>query len=120
MIKATVLFDGQQIAFNLPDSPTIDAIHKHLPRTVDLRRHVIQLFDPIIGEFFDLNDDGLKSWLRLPSKEKSSMRLQIVPSAVDLIDAFQRIELEMETLFRGIDSKRKRHVLIEQHRHRFV
>lgn len=125
MIATTVMFDGKQIQLNLPDYPSLQIIHKYLrdylPRTFDFRRHIIQLFDPTIGEFFDLNDDGLKSWLCLPIKEKTHMRLQIIRAGLDSDDAdetpanghssssmpnvFQKIERDIETLFGAIESR---------------
>ena len=124
MVNTTVMFDGKQMQLNLPDYPSLQVIHKylhdHLPRTFDFRRHIIQLLDPTIGEFFDLNDDGLKSWLCLPIKEKTHMRLQIIRAGIDddeeeaptnghstssMPDAFQKIERDIETLFGAIESR---------------
>jgi hypothetical protein len=90
-----------------------------MPRTFDFRTHIIQLFDPTIGEFFDLNDDGLKSWFCLPIKEKNHMRLQIIRAGIDydntnghenhsndnMSEVFQKIERDIETLFGAIESK---------------
>ncbi|CAF3353793.1 unnamed protein product [Rotaria socialis] len=122
MVNATVLHDGQQIQINLPDNPSLDIIfkylHEKLPRTFDFRTHIIQLFDPIIGEFFDLNDDGLKSWYCLPYKEKNHMRLQVIRAGIDYDDTnhqceintndqnmsevFKKIECDIDNLFGAI------------------
>lgn len=114
MVNTIVTFDGKQIQLNLPEYPTLDLIYKclqtHLPKSFDLRRHVIQLFDPTIGEFFDLNENGLKSWLCLPMKEKSQMRLQIIRAEIDndpMPDVFQKIENDLNRLFQAIESKTK-------------
>jgi len=116
------MYDGQQIQINLPDNPSLDIIykclHEQMPRTFDFRKHIIQLFDPAIGEFFDLNTDGLKSWLCLPLKEKNHMRLQIIRAGIDydntnghevnsndnMPEIFQKIERDIETLFGAIES----------------
>lgn len=120
MVNTTVMYDGQQIQINLPDNPSLDFIYKclreQLPRSFDFCTHIIQLFDPTIGEFFDLNDDGLKSWYCLPYKEKLHMRLQIIRAGMDtngydnhtndnMPEVFQKIERDIETLFRAIESK---------------
>jgi hypothetical protein len=122
MVNTTVMYDGQQIQINLPDNPSLDIIYKYLheqmPRTFDFRKYIIQLFDPAIGEFFDLNTDGLKSWLCLPLKEKNHMRLQIIRAGIDydntngyevnsndnMPEIFQKIERDIETLFGAIES----------------
>jgi hypothetical protein len=122
MVNTTVMYDGQQIQINLPDNPSLDIIYKclqeQMPRTFDFRKHIIQLFDPAIGEFFDLNTDGLKSWLCLPLKEKNHMRLQIIRAGIDydntnghevnsndnMPEIFQKIERDIETLFGAIES----------------
>jgi hypothetical protein len=129
MVNTTVMYDGQQIQINLPDNPSLAIIYKclndQMPRTFDFRTHIIQLFDPAIGEFFDLNDDGLKSWLCLPFKEKNHMRLQVIRAGIDYDDTnehqsnghghgitttdnmsevFQKIERDIETLFSAIES----------------
>jgi len=120
MVNTTVMYDGQQIQINVPDNPSLDIIykclHEQMSRTFDFRTHIIQLFDPTIGEFFDLNDDGLKSWFCLPFKERTHMRLQIIRAAVDtnghennsndnMSEVFQKIERDIETLFGAIESK---------------
>jgi hypothetical protein len=120
MVNTTVMYDGQQIQINIPDNPSLDIIykclHEQMSRTFDFRTHIIQLFDPTIGEFFDLNDDGLKSWFCLPFKEKNHMRLQIIRAGVDtnghennstenMSEVFQKIEHDIETLFGAIESK---------------
>jgi hypothetical protein len=118
MVNSTVMFDGQQIQIHLPDNPSLEIIYKclrdQMPRTFDYRTHIIQLFDPTIGEFFDLNDDGLKSWFCLPLKEKTHMRLQIIRSGIDydntnghddhMSEVFQKIERDIETLFGAIEN----------------
>ena len=117
MVNTTVIFDGKQIQVNLPDYPTLDLIHKalqtNLPKTFDARRHVVQLFDPSIGEYFDLNDNGLKSWLCLPVKEKSHMRLQIIRAEVEtdpVADVFQKIQNDIQRLFQAIESTSSRSI----------
>ncbi|CAF3670362.1 unnamed protein product [Rotaria sp. Silwood1] len=122
MVHTTVMYDGQQIQINLPDNPSLDIIykclHEQMPRTFDLRTHIIQLFDPIIGEFFDLNDDGLKSWYCLPFKEKTHMRLQIIRAGINydntnehelnttnnnnMSEVFKKIEHDIDNLFSAI------------------
>jgi hypothetical protein len=123
MVNTTVIYDGQQIQINLPDNPSLDLIyqylHEQMPRTFDIRTHIIQLFDPTIGEFFDLNDDGLKSWYCLPMKEKNHMRLQIIRAGIDyentnghehhMSQVFQKIEHDIDTLFSAIESKQFPH-----------
>ncbi len=128
MVNTTVMYDGKQIQINLPDNPSLDGIYKclhdQMPRTFDYRTHIIQLFDPTIGEFFDLNDDGLKAWFSLPLKERNHMRLQIIRAGIDydhtnghddhMLDVFQKIERDIETLFGAIESRtnlqsRKKH-----------
>ena len=123
MVNTTVMYDGQQIQIHLPDNPSLQTIyqclHNQMPRNFDFRTHIIQLFDPTIGEFFDLNDDGLKSWLCLPLKEKNHMRLQIIRAGIEydqtngheqqsnenMSEVFQKIERDIETLFHAIESK---------------
>ncbi|CAF4252633.1 unnamed protein product, partial [Rotaria sp. Silwood2] len=120
MVNTTVMYDGQQIQINLPDNLSLDIIykclHEQMPRTFDFRTHIIQLFDPTIGEFFDLNDDGLKSWYCLPFKEKNYMRLQIIRAGIDYDDkneheintnnnmseVFKKIEHDIDSLFDAI------------------
>ena len=123
MVISTVMYDGQQIQINLPNNLSLEMIYKclseHLPRTFNFRAHIIQLFDPIIGEFFDLNDDGLKSWSCLPAKEKHHMRLQIIRAEIGYDETnenetntnsnhmphvFQKIERDINTLFGAIES----------------
>ncbi|CAF5172778.1 unnamed protein product, partial [Rotaria magnacalcarata] len=124
MVNATVLHDGQQIQINLPDNPSLDIIfkylHEKLPRTFDFCTHIIQLFDPTIGEFFDLNDDGLKSWYCLPYKEKNHMRLQVIRAGIcdddtnhrceintndqNMSEVFKKIECDIDNLFGAIAS----------------
>ncbi|CAF3033565.1 unnamed protein product [Rotaria sp. Silwood2] len=74
-VNTIVMYDGQEIQINLPNNPSLDIIykclHEQMARTFDFRTYIIQLFDSAIGEFFDLNDDGLKSWFCLPLKEKN-------------------------------------------------
>ena len=123
MVNTTVMYDAQQIQINVPDNPSLDLIYKclreQMPRTFDLHRHIIQLFDPAIGEFFDLNEEGLKSWFCLPLKEKSHMRLQIIRAGIDYDDTnghennnnnmsevFQKIERDIDTLFGAIESNK--------------
>ena len=115
MVNTTVIFDGKQIQLNLPDYPTLDLINKalqtNLGKTFDARRHVVQLFDSTIGEYFDLNDNGLKSWLCLPIKEKSQMRLQIIRAEVEtdpVADVFQKIQNDIQRLFQAIESTSSR------------
>ena len=120
MINATIIFDGEQLAIHLPDHPSLDSIyqyfHEHLSRRCDFRKHIIQLFDPTIGEFFDLNDDGLKAWKALPLKEKNHMRFQIIRAGIDahqtnghetdqMSEVFQKIQRDIEVLFGAIESK---------------
>lgn len=124
MVNTTVIYDGQQFQIHLPDKPTLDSIyqqlHEQFSRTIDFRKHIIQLFDPTIGEFFDLNDDGLKTWKNLPLKERYHMRLQIIRAGIDydhhtngyenqqsidhMSDVFQKIQRDIETLFGAIES----------------
>ena len=111
MVNTIVNFDGKQIQLNLPDYPTLDLIFKflqtNLPKTFDPRRHVVQLFDATIGEYFDLNDNGLKSWLCLPIKEKNPMRLQIIRAEIDgdpISDVFQKIQNDIQRLFQAIET----------------
>jgi uncharacterized UPF0160 family protein len=120
MINATLIYDGKQIPLNLANYPSLELIYKclhdKLPATFDIRTHVIQLFDPIIGEYFDLNDDGLKSWLCLPVKDKQHMRLQIIRvqhneptrTSQSTFDAFQKIQHNIDILFRAIESRFER------------
>ncbi|CAF1081738.1 unnamed protein product [Adineta steineri] len=122
MVNTTVMYNGQQIQINLPDNPSLDMIYKclneQMPKTFNFRTHIVQLFDPTIGEFFDLNDDGLRSWVRLPLKEKLRMRLQIIRAGIDYDDTneneknsndnmsevFLKIEHDIETLFSAIEN----------------
>ena len=125
MVNTTVVvYDGQQFQIHLPDNPSLDSIYQQLhdqfSRTIDFRKNVIQLFDPMIGEFFDLNDDGLKAWKNLPLKERSQMRLQIIRAGIDyehqtnghesqpsdhMSVVFEKIQRDIETLFGAIESK---------------
>ncbi|UJR09280.1 hypothetical protein I4U23_013525 [Adineta vaga] len=122
MINTTIIYDGEQIQIKLSDNPSLDTIYKYLheklPRTFDFRTHIIQLFDPAIGEFFDLNEDGLRSWLCLPYKERNHMRLQIIRAGIDydhtnghemtsnenMSEVFQKIEHDIEILFSAIEN----------------
>lgn len=123
MINATVIFDGEQCSIHLPDHPSLDSIYQYFQeyfsRRCDFRKHIIQLFDPMIGEFFDLNDDGLKAWKALPMKERNHMRFQIIRAGIDtqqsnghgshstehMSDVFQKIQRDIELLFGAIESK---------------
>lgn len=111
MINASVTYHGQQIALNLPDKLTIEIIHKILQQqfaqTFDLRTHIVQLFDPTIGEYFDLNDDGLKAWFELSTKEKYHMRLQIIRAGFEhenQAEVFEKIQRDIDTLFQAIEN----------------
>lgn len=120
MIKTTVTSDGKQIFFNLPDKPSVELIFKsvkdYLPKSLDFNRNVIQLFDPTIREFFDLDDEGLRSWLALPMKEKNQMRLKIIPATIDgnqtqfpinndpMSNVFEKIQQDIDFLFSAIES----------------
>ena len=126
MINTSIIYDGQQILIKLPDNPSLDTIYQYLqeklPRTFDFHTHIIQLFDPAIGEFFDLNDDGLRSWLCMPYKERSHMRLQVIRAGIEyehtnghkvasnenMSEVFQKIERDIETLFSAIESRSDR------------
>jgi len=112
MINASVIYHGQQIALNLPDKLSLELIYKILQQqcaqTFDLRTHIVQLFDPIIGEYFDLNEDGLKTWLDLPIKDKYHMRLQIIRAGFEQDnqgEVFDKIQHDIDTLFQAIESK---------------
>lgn len=114
MINASVTYQGQQIALNLPDKLSLELIYKilqqQLVQTFDLRTDIVQLYDPIIGEYFDLNDDGLKTWLDLPSKDKYHMRLQIIRAGFEhehQTEVFEKIQRDIDTLFQAIESKNK-------------
>ncbi|CAF1317742.1 unnamed protein product [Adineta ricciae] len=122
MINTSIIYDGQRILIKLPDNPSLDTIYQYLreklPRTFDFHTHIIQLFDPAIGEFFDLNDDGLRSWLCMPHKERSHMRLQVIRAGIEyehtngqkvtsnenMSEVFQKIERDIETLFSAIEN----------------
>lgn len=140
MVNTTVMYDGQQIQLSLPDNPSLDMIYKRLreqmPQTFDFRTHIIQLFDPAIGEFFDLNDEGLKSWKCLPYKEKIHMRLQVIRAETDydntaeyeidtnnnndMSDVFKKIEHDIDNLFAAIASKTENPIIIRVKKNDFV
>lgn len=123
MVNTTITYDEQQIQINLPDNPSLDTIYKYLhdylPKTFDFRSHIIQLFDPTIGEYFDLNEEGLQSWYCLSYREKSYMRLQIIRAGADcdntsenevntndnMPEVFKKIERDIDSLFSAIASE---------------
>lgn len=122
MIKATVNYDGKQAILSLPDYAKVDTIikclYENLSKSVDFQRHVVQLYDPTIGEYFDLNDEGLKSWSNLSMKEKNPMRLQIIRATLDTDDEqkqsivqdpmsniLKKIQNDIDALFSAIQSK---------------
>lgn len=133
MINTTVIYDNQPIQMSLPDHASLETIYKYLrdqlPRTFDFRTHIIQLFDPAIGEYFDLNDDGLRSWQCLPFRERNHMRLQVIRAGFDyeqanghenMAEVFSKIERDIETLFGAIESTHWAALSIERKRTTFV
>ncbi|CAF0818486.1 unnamed protein product [Didymodactylos carnosus] len=81
MLHASILFNERQVNCLLPQNPSVDEVYDtiaHNLPSATKQENIVQLYDPALEEYFDLNEDNLQSWMSMSSKYKENMKLQII------------------------------------------